>query len=204
MSLLKKKTEVVTSLSTAWHPNFRNYECLPDVKVVRTAFFLNGIALAFASGLLLFFLYREYSVRLLDHDIATAQEAIKRDKPGSETAVKRFREFQSEEKKIVEINEFIQARPLASAIFAHMGETLPKNIALNYIELGNRSLTLRGVVRGAPEVAPADAAAYEASLGRDKQMQALFDKVSLVSVRRNQQTGFFDIELVLNLRGAKK
>ena len=27
----------------AWHPNFRNYEKLPDIKVVRTAFFVNGV-----------------------------------------------------------------------------------------------------------------------------------------------------------------
>ena len=45
LSLLKKKTEASpASLLPSWHPNFRRFEALPDIKPVRTAFFVNGIA----------------------------------------------------------------------------------------------------------------------------------------------------------------
>ena len=46
LSLLKKKSEAAAAPTVpAWHPNFRNYEKLPDLKVVRTAFFVNGAAI---------------------------------------------------------------------------------------------------------------------------------------------------------------
>ncbi len=33
-------------IKTHWHPNFRNPETLPDIKVVRTSLLLNTIAIA--------------------------------------------------------------------------------------------------------------------------------------------------------------
>ena len=49
LSLLKKKSDAAAPAVPAWHPNFRDYEKLPDVKVVRTAFFINAAAIvAFA------------------------------------------------------------------------------------------------------------------------------------------------------------
>ena len=56
LSLLKKKKKPDAAASEApqvpaWHPNFRNYQQLPDIKVVRTAFFVNGAAVFVALGL---------------------------------------------------------------------------------------------------------------------------------------------------------
>ena len=51
-SLLKKKAEAAASQVPAWHPNFRNYQRLPDIKVVRTAFFINGFAALIAIALI--------------------------------------------------------------------------------------------------------------------------------------------------------
>ena len=46
LPLLKKKSDADAAPAVpAWHPNFRNYQKLPDIKVVRTAFFVNGIAI---------------------------------------------------------------------------------------------------------------------------------------------------------------
>ena len=56
--LLKKKSDAAAvSLVPAWHPNFRNFEKLPDIKVVRTAFFVNGAALFLAVALLIYFCF---------------------------------------------------------------------------------------------------------------------------------------------------
>ena len=47
LPLLKKKTKAASSAPQmpAWHPSFRNYERLPDIKVVRTVFFVNAVAI---------------------------------------------------------------------------------------------------------------------------------------------------------------
>ena len=43
LSLLKKKPDAAAANQTpAWHPNFRNFERLPDTQVVRPTFFVNG------------------------------------------------------------------------------------------------------------------------------------------------------------------
>jgi len=63
LSLLKKKPEATSaSLIPAWHPNFRNYALLPDIKPVRTAFFVNGISAFVAIGLLAFLGRGEYEL----------------------------------------------------------------------------------------------------------------------------------------------
>ena len=56
LPFLKKKSEASAAPAVPnWHPNFRNFEKLPDIKVVRTAFFVNGaaVSVALALGLVL-------------------------------------------------------------------------------------------------------------------------------------------------------
>ena len=97
----EKKTEAATtSLIPAWHPNFRNFAALPDIKPVRTAFFVNGIAALVAFALLVFLGQREYALHSINTQIATRQHEIDRDKPGSEQAVVLYKKFQDEEKKL--------------------------------------------------------------------------------------------------------
>ena len=56
LSLLKRKPEAAAvSEMPPWHPNLRNFARLPDTKVVRTAFFINGASVFIALGLLLWF-----------------------------------------------------------------------------------------------------------------------------------------------------
>ena len=56
--LLKRKPEKAAApLVPAWHPNFRNFQRLPDTKAVRTSFFLNGIAAVVTICLLLVLAY---------------------------------------------------------------------------------------------------------------------------------------------------
>ena len=48
---LTKKSDAALNVVPAWHPNLRNVENLPDTKVVRTAFFVNGFAMLVAVSL---------------------------------------------------------------------------------------------------------------------------------------------------------
>ena len=53
MLSLTKKSDSEPVAAPLWHTNFRNFEQLPDTKVVRTTFFVNTAAIAIAAGLLL-------------------------------------------------------------------------------------------------------------------------------------------------------
>jgi hypothetical protein len=206
LPLLKKKPKVASAppLMPAWHPSFRNYERLPDIKVVRTVFFVNSAAITVALALFTVFIFKEYHLYSLRRQVADVQAQGDRDKPGSDQAIALFKKFQSEEKKILEVDAFLKARPLFSDLLLQIGQTLPKNIALNSLDLHDNGLVMRGAVRGAPELASGEASNYVEQLRGDKAIKVLFDEVTLTSISRNAQTGRLSIELFLKFKGAKK
>jgi hypothetical protein len=56
-----KKSDAV-DVVPAWHPNLRNAAELPDTKVVRTAFFVNGAAMLVAISAALYFGYGDFKM----------------------------------------------------------------------------------------------------------------------------------------------
>lgn len=205
LSLLKKKPDsAAANLTPAWHPNFRNFERLPDTKVVRTTFFVNGSAIVVTLVLLAFTGTRELNLHSLNAQVAEMEEQIVRDKPASDKAVSLFTKFQEEEKQLNEVDTFLQARPIVSDIILRVGQTLPKNVALDYFDLRESVLVLRGTVRGAPDMASGYASAYVEQLRVDPVLALKFDDVVLKNLNRIPTTGRLAIEIELKLKGAAK
>jgi len=59
---LKKKSDAAAVTVPPWHPNLRIVETLPDTKVVRTAFFVNGAAMLLALVLVLLLGVQEWKL----------------------------------------------------------------------------------------------------------------------------------------------
>jgi hypothetical protein len=219
LSLLKKKKKPEDAASAmplvpAWHPNFRNFQQLPDIKVVRTAFFVNGAAVFIALGLLVFLGQREYELHSLRSQIAAYQSLIDRDQAGSDQAKELYKKFQEQEKRINDVDAFTKSKPLVSEILLRLGETRPKNIALESIEVrapeGNvpvpPTIVLVGSVRGTSELASGEASAYQDLLKNDPVMGAKFEEVTVTSSTRDAGTGRLRIELTIKFKptAAKK
>ena len=205
LSLLKKKSEASAAPQVpAWHPNFRNYEKLPDIKVVRTAFFINAAAIAIALALAIYTGMQEWRLRGINAEIAEAEKRIERDKRGSDQAVALFKKFQAEEAKINEVDAFLKSKPSVAKLLLHLGRTLPPNIALDNFDLREGGLALRMSVRGTPEVASGYAEAYLQQLSADKEL-AQFDDFKFTSApARNPSTNRMTVEFFLRFKGAKK
>jgi hypothetical protein len=205
LSLLKKKPDAAAAnLTPAWHPNFRNFERLPDTKVVRTTFFVNGSAIAVA---LLLFVYtgnRELNLHGINSQIEEVEAQIVRDKPASDKAVSLFAKFQGEAAQLNEVDAFIKARPIVSDLILRIGQTLPANVALDYFDLRENVLILRGTVRGAPDMASGYASAYVEQLRVDPELVLKIDDVVLKNLNRIPITGRLAIEIELKLKGAAK
>ena len=206
LPLLKKKTKTRSAPTQmpAWHPSFRNYERLPDIKVVRTVFFVNGVAITMVLAMFIIFIFKEYRLYSLRRQVAETQAQIDRDKRGSDQAIALFKKFQGEEKKMVEIEAFLKSRPLLSDLLLQIGQTLPKNIALNSLDVHDNGLVMRCSVRGAPELASGEASNYVEQLRGDPAIKGIFDEITLTSISRNSGTGRLNIELFLKFKGAKK
>lgn len=199
-SLKRNKEQPTQPLVPAWHPNFRNYARLPDTKVVRTAFFVNGAAVFLAIVLLLVFLYQEYTLRALNNQIQTWTAQIEQDRGPSGEAVALFRQFQAEEKIIAEVEAFARARLILSDFILQLGQTLPTSIAVSALEFRDTGVTLRGIVRGAPDRASGQATAFVDQLRKDSMFGGLFSDVVLTNVNRDPATGRLLIELVLRFK----
>ncbi len=201
LPLLKKKPEPAPALQVLpWHPNFRNYERLPDIKVVSTAFFVNVAAITLTIAIAAYVGFESYSLLSINSDIAVVVAQSDRDKPSSDKAIGMFRKFQAEDKRLQEIDEFLKSRPAVSPVLMHLGQTLPKNVALSLFDMRDKGLTLRAFVRGAPKVAGDTAEAYRKQLKNDKVLSELFEDVTTINMTKNPQDGRLIIELYLKFK----
>lgn len=198
---LRKKPDVPLT-APAWHPNFRNYDRLPDTKVVRTAFFINGVAALAAVAALLVFAFQEFKRYTLQQQVAGWEEQIAADRDASSEAIADFRKFQEEEKKVQEAAAFVERAVIPSEVLLRIGQTLPEEIVINYFDLRPTGLTLRGSVSGNPGEASGLASAYVAQLEADEVIGPKFESVVLTRLARSSVTGQLSLEVNLKSRPA--
>ena len=208
LSLLKKKSEAdAAPVTPAWHPNFRNYERLPDVKAVRTAFFVNGVSILVVVVLAAYFGFREWQLYTINQQIAQVQAQINRDKPASDAAVGLYKKFQAEEARLGEVDTFVKSKPSASALLIRLAQTLPKNVALDAFELRDTGITLRLSVRGDSAAASGYSTAYLEQLRADKELSQFEEAIFTSTPSRNPGTGKMAVEFLLRTKapaGGKK
>lgn len=205
MLRLKKKSEAAAvPLVPAWHPNFRNVERLPDIKVVRTAFFVNFAAITIVIVALGYLGFDEWRTRGLAAQRDQWEAQITRDKRVSDQAVALFRKFQAEEAKVTEVDAFVQSKPIISTLVMRLAETLPENVALDSLDFRDAGLTMRLSIRGAPDIASGRATQYLDKLRADKQL-AIFDSFDFTAnPTLNPGTGRMTVEFFLRYKGGKK
>jgi alkanesulfonate monooxygenase SsuD/methylene tetrahydromethanopterin reductase-like flavin-dependent oxidoreductase (luciferase family) len=209
LSLLKKRSEAEAAVAPpGWHPNFRNYEKLPDIKVVRTAFFVNGAAIFVALALGVYAGLTEWQAWVLRGQVAEEQRKVDRDRGPSDQAVAMFKKFQAEESRVNEVDAFIKSKPLLSALLLRLGSTLPPDIAIDSLDLRADGLALRLSLRGDAVAASGRATQYLEQLRADQELGQFEEFAFTATPVRNPATGFMVVEFFLRLKapatGGKK
>lgn len=212
LSLLNKKANAEPVAAPLWHPNFRNFERLPDTKVVRTTFFINVAAGAIAVVLLAFVGWREYQVHVFDQQTAAAQAEIAKNKKLNDEGLRLTKVFTDEDKKLAEASAFIQAPLETTELLAVLGQSLPKEIQLEYLDLRFSDpvaprCVLRGLAAGSKDQASGAASAYVETLRTQPRLAQVFESVKLNALNPDPRTGalLFEVELrYKNAKGAKK
>lgn len=201
LSFLKKKNDAAAAPTVPpWHPNFRDYEKLPDIKVVRTAFFVNVGAVALTLACAILYGRTEWQVRSLRSQVAEQERIIQKHKPTSQKAEVDFGKFKAEEAKLQEVDTFIKSKPTVSDLLVHLGETRPPEIAIDTFDLKDTGLTLRLTVRGEPEAAAGHATSYKDQLSNDKKLLGTFGEASFQNFTTNPTTGRLAVEIILPLK----
>lgn len=203
MLSLKKKSDGQAA-APLWHPNFRDFDRLPDTKVVRTTFFINTAAIAAAVCMLLWFGFREYSNQNILQQISSASAQIEANRKQNADALNQFKAFTEEEKKLAEAVTFMKV-PISPAEFVRgLGDSLPGDIAIDYIDSRitdpkNSQFQIRGRVAGSPDMASGIANKYVDSLRADTRFSRVFSQIILNRLDRDPAGGFliFEINMVI-------
>jgi hypothetical protein len=203
MAAQPKKSDAVVVVP-AWHPNLRNAAELPDTKVVRTAFFVNGAAVLVAISAALYFGYGEWKLYEVDKQIAAWQHDIDRDHKESEAAVALYGDFKTEEAKVDEVASFVASKPAISSIVLRLSAVTSKRIAFDGLNIKDTGITIRATVKGAPDRASGDVSAYERLLRTDKVLGPMFRSVTLLNPMRDPTTNRLLIEIFCEFKKPAK
>lgn len=212
MLSLKKKSDAQPTAAPRWHTNFRNFERLPDTKVVRTAFFINTAAVAVAAGMLLWVGYREYTNQSIREQIARAEGEIAANAKQNADATRLSKHFAEQIKKFDEATAFMQT-PISPLEYAGIiGESLPKEILIDYLETkavpeGAKAPTvfqLRGRVAGSPDQASGVASQYVDTLRAQPRLSEVFEAITLNKINRDVSGGFLAFEIALTVKASGK
>jgi Tfp pilus assembly protein PilN len=192
---LKKKSDSSASEVPPWHPDIRIVGSLPDTKVVRTAFFVNGGFALVAAILLIWFAVDEWKLHEVNKEIDDWQHQIDQNQRQSAEAVHTYKDFKMEQTKTDEVADFMASRPVLSSIILRLGAITPKKIALDSLDFRETGLALRATIKGAPDRSTTDATAYEKQLKNDKVLSVLFGTVDTQNIYKNVNTGRLVVEI---------
>ncbi len=210
MLSLTKKSDSQPEAVPLWHTNFRNFDRLPDTKVVRTTFFINTAAVAAAIVMILWLGHREYTILNIKEQRAVAQRLIDDNQKQNAEALRLSKIFQEEEKKLNEVIAFIKVPITPAAFIEQIGQSLPKEILIDIVETRitadskNSVFQLRGRVAGNREIASGIASTYEGDLKVHSLVGKLFDPIKLNRLDPDVTGGFMTFDISLNVIAGKK
>ena len=193
MKLPLKKTQV--ALAPNWHPNFRDVQTLPDLKVVRTSFFVNVLCILVAAAAVLFTAYRNFDAYTVRADIALAEERMAGTRSQNAKLLAMSREFSEAAQKFEEADKFLRGRVIASQILIALSQSLPNTMDFTSVALDGNVVTLRGTIRGASDTGSTRLSSYLDILRNDPVLGPQFPDVSLTSMLRDPRTQGLSFEI---------
>jgi hypothetical protein len=135
LSLLNKSGGDKAALQTIpWRPDFRDLSQLPDTKTVRTAFFVNGLAIAVTGALALYVANREWEVAGIQGSLSDVEERIVAATPASDKAQATYKLFQAEEAKFKETFAFVSDSFRLQNFLIHLGTILPPDVTVRRVD----------------------------------------------------------------------
>ena len=115
-------------VQTPWHQDFKNQEALPDIKLIRTQFFLNFIGLMLPLIVAVIWIQNEVSLNVLKADIAKLDGEKAGMQASNNDLVALSREFLKESAKIVSLDEYYYNLFPSSEFLAAISERVPEEI----------------------------------------------------------------------------
>lgn len=118
-----------------WRPNFVNGAELPDIKVIRTDFIVNFIAVVLLLLVGFFVLQREYRAYVLKDTISEMEQRIRTADADDAASLKLSREFRDLAAHVVELEKFYATPIKAHEFLTQITRMRPEKLIFNQISL---------------------------------------------------------------------
>jgi len=197
---MKQNKDQTLGQRPGWHPDFRVSNTLPDNKIVRTDFIVNGVALAILALAVWAFYAREAQLADATGEVARWTTDIEASKPRFNDALALQREFSEAEKRIGEVVAFSRSPVEISELLARLGDSLPKLVAIDVVERREDAFVVRGTIVGASERATGIANAYLDALNADAYFAQRFEGIRLNNINRESRANRLFFEIGMKLR----
>lgn len=196
--MIKLKRKSAENQSFDWRPNFRNYEELPDLRAVRTQFFIPALSICIAVVFTIFIVSQEYRAMNISGDIEKLEEEIGSYEERHEEKVKLNSEFRGISRTLDEVSEFKADRLVASDFMLAVTSRLLEGMYLNRIEYIEGRATVEGSVQVSAEQASRLVNEYLKSLEEGDVLQGLLTDYKLTSLERNTNGENFNFRIVIS------
>ncbi len=183
MIKLSKKSASASSYN--WRPNFRDYEALPDMRAVRTQFFVPAVAIAIASVLTIYILFQEYRAMNISEDIIKLENEIATYQERHDEKVALNAEFMKIGRTLNGIVEFKADKLVASDLLLSLSTHLLEGMHLDQVEYFEGRANIQGSVLVPAEEASRLVNDYLKALESADALQGLLDEYKLTSLERS-------------------
>ncbi len=195
--MINLKRKAAAGPSYNWRPNFRDFESLPDISVVRVKFFLPtflGVAVLIAVSYILF---NEYEAAGINDSIDSLQTELDSQAPEHDKLVKLNSEFMTLDKGLKEILDFKSGTLLSSDLLLSISTRVKEKMHLTRLEYSAERVLIEGDVKVAAEEASVIVDAFLLELEKGAILEGVLDQYSLTSLQRDERkdTIHFRIEI---------
>lgn len=118
-----------------WRPNFVNTSELPDIKVVRTDFIINFVAVVLMLLIGFYVLQREYKAYALGETVADMEQRIRVAEADDAAYLKLSREFRDMAAHVAELEKFYATPVLAHQFLTQITQMRPEELIFKQISL---------------------------------------------------------------------
>lgn len=116
-----------------WRPDFRIPSTLPDIKIIRTGFAVNFVALTLVVVVAFMLFQREYRSRALSAKIQEMEQRIENAEPADKASLKLNEQFRNSAAHIEEIQEFYTVPLVPHDLLARFTEMQPEDLIFSRV-----------------------------------------------------------------------
>jgi len=126
-----------------WRPNFRIPGTLPDIKVVRTDFIVNSVAIALALVTCFVIFQREFRAHVLRGTVADLEARVEAAKPENKKSLAVDSRFRKAGEYVVELQKFYSSPYRAHELLLYLSNSVSEGLIFKQITLNEKVITVK-------------------------------------------------------------